>query len=312
MRAVVVREYGGPDAAQVVEVATPEPAAGQVRVKVSAAGVNPIDLVIRNGTIAKLGHVPAGLTQIGLGWDLSGSVDALGTDVTGFAIGEKVIGLHDVMIDDLGGYAEYIVLPQTAVAAAPKRLDPVAAATLPLNAVTAWQALDLIDLRPGRTLLITGAAGAVGGFLVELGAARGLHVVAAAASNDEDLVRGFGAKSFIARTDQLADAVLAEFPDGVDGAIDPAVLGEPVIPAVADGGKYVSLMGMAAPVVGDRVTLLIQAVTADPVALRTVADLADRGELTTRVAATFSLTEVAEAHRLLEAGGLRGRVLLVA
>jgi NADPH:quinone reductase len=185
--------------------------------------------------------------------------------------------------------------------------DPVAAATLPLNALTALQGLDLLGLAPGQTLLVTGAAGAVG----ELAVARGLRVVATAGDGDEELVRGFGAAVFVSRSAPLAEAVRQAVPSGVDGALDAAVVGLPALDAVRNRGAFVSVFSGAAPVPLRGIRVANVYVSADGAALGELSGLVGRGKLTLRVADTLPLTEVAEAHRRLEKGGLRGRLVLV-
>lgn len=189
--------------------------------------------------------------------------------------------------------------------------DLVAAATLPLNASTALRALDLLGLAAGQTVLVTGASGAVGGFAVELAAARGLRVVATAGDGDEDLVRGLGAEVFVPRSAPLGEAVRQAVPGGVDGALDAAVLGLRALDAVRGGGAFVSVISGAAPPAlrGIRVTTVL--VRADGAALRDLSVLAERGTLGLRVADTLPLADVADAHRRMDMGGVRGRLVLV-
>jgi NADPH2:quinone reductase len=311
MRAVVVRNYGGPDSAEIIDVPIPTPGSGQVRVAVAAAAINPVDIATRDGSFTRLGAIPADQPEVGLGWDVSGTVDAAGSDVTGFAAGDFVIGLRDLLTAERGTFADYIVLDESAIAHAATSLDPVAAATLPLNGVTAVQALDLIDLQPGQTLLVTGAAGALGGYLVELAAARKLHVVAVASATDESAVLGFGARTFIPRSGDLNAAVRAEFPRGVDGAIDAAVLGAPTLATVRDEGRFVNVIP-AIPVSSERgIDVRVQKVHAEAKHLAAVAELAAAGALTLRVADSYPIDEVVQANRAAEKSGLRGRVVLV-
>jgi NADPH:quinone reductase-like Zn-dependent oxidoreductase len=306
MHAVIVREFGGTDALELVEVPPPSPGPGEVRIKVAAAGVNPVDLQTRAGDL------PVDRLPVGLGWDVAGVIDAVGPSVEGFAVGDTVIGLDDRLVKELGPYAEYQVIAADALAAAPRTVDAVHAATLPLNAVTAAQALDLADLAPDQTLLVTGAAGAVGGYAVELAAARGWHVVAIANPSDEAVVRAFGAQTFVPRTDDLADAVRAVFADGVDAALDAAYQPTAVLGAVRDGGGYVNLGPLLGPVSTERdIRILDQFVHHDSVRLASLVQLVDAGRLTLRVAETFPLAEAAAAHELVAKGGLRGRVVLV-
>ena len=236
MRAVVVRSYGGPEVLEVTEVPVPAPGPGQVRIRVQAAAVNPVDAFVRSGMAIQVGLLPA-RDSVGVGWDVAGVVDEVGPRA-GFAEGDRVIGLADRLDVPTAGYADYLVLDADAVAAAPSGVAPEAAATLPLNALTAAQALDLLDLRPGQGLLVTGAAGAVGGYAAQLAAAAGLRVVATASAADEALVRGFGAELFVPRAAEpgaagpraagpreaapgtLAARVRALVPGGVHGVLD--------------------------------------------------------------------------------------------
>lgn len=307
MRAVIVREFGGPEALELVEVPTPTPGPGEVRIKVAAAAVNPVDLQTRAG------QLPVEQLPVGVGWDVAGVIDAVGTDVAGFAVGDAVIGLDDRLVKDLGPYAEYHVIAADAIAAAPRSVDAVHAATLPMNAVTAAQALDLAGTpAPGQTLLVTGAAGAVGGYTVELAIARGWHVVGVANPSDEAVVRGFGAQTFVPRTDDLAGAVRTAFPDGVDAAVDAAYQPYAVLGAVRDGGRYVNLGPLLGPITTERgIEVVDQFVHHDGARLATLVQLVDAGRLTPRVAETFPLAEAGAAHELLAKGGLRGRAVLV-
>jgi len=306
MHAVIVREFGGPEALELADVPTPEPGPGQVRIKIAAAAVNPVDL----GTRA--GHLPVDPLPVGLGWDLAGTIDAVGPSVEGFAVGDDVVGLDDRLVKELGPYADYHVIAASAVAAAPHTVDAVAASTLPLNAVTAAQALDLANLTPGQTLLVTGAAGAVGGYAVELAAARGWHVVAIANPSDEAAVRGLGARTFLPRTDDVVATVRSVVPDGVDAVLDTTYQPAAVLGTVRDGGGYVNIAPVLGPVATERgIRILDQWVHYDGALLAELVELVDAGRLTLRVAETFPLAQVAAAHELAGKGGLRGRVVLV-
>ncbi|MFF4922610.1 NADP-dependent oxidoreductase [Kitasatospora sp. NPDC001261] len=310
MRAVVVREFGGPEVLELVEVALPRPGRGQVRVRVAAAGVNPVDAVTRSGVLAGAGLMaPRAVT--GIGWDVAGTVDAVGPEVTEFSLGQRVVGLRDRLDTDLGTYAEHVVLDADALAPAPAGATLAQAATLPLNGLTALQALDLLDLPAGSTVLVTGAAGGVGGFAVELAALRGLRVVALAGQDDEPLVRDLGAEWFVPRTaPDVAAAVRESVPGGVDGAVDAALLGVRALGAVRGRGAFVAVAAGSAPVPLRGIRVANVWITADGPALARLSDLAADGRLTLRVADTLPLDRAADAHHRLEAGGLRGRLLL--
>jgi NADPH:quinone reductase-like Zn-dependent oxidoreductase len=310
MRAVVVRSFGGPEVLELAEVAKPQVGPGQVGIRVEAAAVNPIDAFTRLGAVIEAGLVPP-TDVLGLGWDVAGVVEEVGLGVTGFGPGDRVIGLHDRLEQPLGGQAEYAVLDADAVARAPKGASAEAASTLPLNGLTAAQALDLLDLRAGQTLLVTGAAGGVGGYAVELAALRGLRVVAVAEQDDERDVRGFGAEWFVPRSADLAPAVRALVPGGVDGALDAAVVGVRALGAVRGAGAFVAVTGGGAPVSLRGIRVSAVYVRADGAGLNELAALVEAGRLTLRVADTYPLDEVAAAHERLAKGGLRGRLVLV-
>ncbi|NUU24424.1 MAG: NADP-dependent oxidoreductase, partial [Streptomycetaceae bacterium] len=182
MRALVSRfAPDGGHTLDIAELPVPEPGPGQVRVKVAAAAVNPVDVATARGLLAAGGlHPPREV--LGLGWDVAGTIDAVGPELPrvdtaptpAYAVGDAVIGLADLLDVDSATHAEYVVLDRHQIAPAPRGLDPVAAATLPLNAMTAYQLLTRAALTPGQTVLVTGAAGGVGGFAVELAARGGL------------------------------------------------------------------------------------------------------------------------------------------
>ncbi|AWT44755.1 MULTISPECIES: NADP-dependent oxidoreductase [Streptomyces] len=293
MRAAVVRAFGGPEVVEVVEAELPEPAARQVRIKVAAAALNPVDAGVRSGVFGGAGK------QIGLGWDVAGTVDATGV-ATAWNVGDEVVALDYGMVKPLGTHAEYVVVDTDAVAKAPASVDAVAAATLPLNALTAVQALDLLELTPGQTLLVTGAAGAVGGFAVQLAAHRGIAVTGLARETDEQLVRSLGAAGFTATGEGSYDAVL-----------DAAVLGEAALARVRDGGGYAGVIPQAQPASVRGVRTTAVEVSADGARLAELVRLVDEGVLTLRVAETFALDDAAKAHARLTEGGVRGRLVLV-
>ncbi|MET8543043.1 NADP-dependent oxidoreductase [Kitasatospora sp. NPDC004799] len=310
MRAVVVRGFGGPEVLELAEVEVPRPGRGQVRVAVAAAGVNPVDAVTRSGVLAQAGLMaPRAVT--GVGWDVAGTVDAVGPGVEGFAPGQRVVGLRDRLDVDLGTYAEQVVLDADALAPAPAGATFAQAATLPLNGLTALQALDLLALPAGSTVLVTGAAGAVGGFTVELAALRGLRVAALAGPEDEELVRALGAEWFVPRTvPDVARAVRESVPGGVDGAVDAALLGVRALGAVRGRGAFVAVAAGSAPTALRGIRVANVWITADGPALARLSALAADGRLTLRVADTLPLEKAADAHHRLEAGHLRGRLVL--
>ena len=293
MRAAVVRTFGGPEAVEVVETERPEPGARQVRIRVAASALNPVDAGVREGVFGGAGQ------QIGLGWDIAGTVDATGV-ATAWSVGDEVVALDYGMVEPLGAHAEYVVVDTDAVAEAPATVDAVHAATLPLNALTAVQALDRLELTPGQSLLVTGAAGAVGGYAVQLAAHRGVTVTGLAREGDAELVRSLGATHVTSVEAGAFDAVL-----------DAAVLGETALAWVRDGGAYTGVIPQAQPASVRGVRTAAVEVSADGARLAELVRLVDEGVLTPRVAETFALDDAAKAHARLAEGGVRGRLVLV-
>lgn len=308
MRAVIVSQPGGVECLQLAELAVPEPDVDQVRIRVKAATVNPVDVATRSGALSKAGFIAT--WPLALGWDVAGVVDRIGPGIGDIGVGDSVIGVRTLLSAPVGAQAEFVVLDRGAYTPAPRDATPAQAATLPLNGLTAMQALNLAALDPSATLLVTGGAGAVGGFLVELGTVRGLHVVAVAAPKDEELVRALGARDFVPLGGDLARAVRAIVPGGVDAAVDAAVVGIAAHEAVRDGGAFVAVAAGAAPppLRGTRVENVW--IRADREQLAELVALTDAGRLTLRVAEMLPLQQVARAHERLAAGGLRGRIVL--
>ncbi|MER5397697.1 NADP-dependent oxidoreductase [Streptomyces sp. NPDC002599] len=295
MRAAVVTSFGGPEAVEIVEVALPEPGARQVRIKVAAAGVNPVDAGMRAGVFGGAGK------RLGLGWDVAGVVEAVGV-ASGWNVGDEVVALAYGIAKPLGTHADLVVVDADAVAAAPRSVDAAHAASLPLNALTAAQALDWLGLEPGASLLVTGAAGAVGGYAVQLAARLGVSVTALAREGDEELVRSLGADRFV------SDGVA---PRSVDAVLDAAILGADALDWVRDGGAFMGVIPGAHPASVRGVRTGAVEVAADGARLAELVALVDEGALTTRVAGTYALDEAVKAHARLAEGGLRGRLVLV-
>jgi NADPH:quinone reductase len=308
MRALVVRRLDGPDAIELIETRVPEPGPGQVRIAVAAAAVNPVDVATASGALMQLG-LTAPRERFGLGWDVAGTVGAVGPGVD-LPVGTPVIGLADLIGRPLKTHAEQVVLDVSAVAPAPRDLDPVAASTVALNAMTADQALDALALPAGATLLVTGAAGAVGGYAVQLARHRGLEVVAVAAASDETLVRELGARHVVYRGADLPTAVRELVPGGVDGVVDAALVGVAAQEAVRNRGAFAHLKATPSPpsLRGIRVHTVL--VVADGDRLRRLVRLVEAGIIGTRVAGVHSLEDAATAYRKVAAGGLRGRLVL--
>ncbi|HEY1651421.1 MAG TPA: NADP-dependent oxidoreductase [Acidimicrobiales bacterium] len=315
MRAIGVTRFGGPEVLQVVDLPDPVAGPGELALRVHAATVNPTDTVLRSGGRAQqLKDVPPPYIP---GMDVAGTLEQIGTGTnTDLRIGERVMGIV-VPLGAHGAYAELIVLPVESVVRSPAGTTDAQAATLPMNGLTARMALDELALEPGQTLAVTGAAGAVGGYAVQLGRAAGLWVVADAAPADEALVRALGADVIVPRGDDFAVEVRHVVASGTDGLVDGALLEGRAIGAVRDGGAMATLRGYEG---ADLDAPARRGVTVVPVFVRNYARQrakldelraqAEAGVLTLRVARTFPAKQALEAHRLLEAGGIRGRLVL--
>ncbi|MGY1636320.1 NADP-dependent oxidoreductase [Geodermatophilus sp. SYSU D00742] len=310
MRAVGVTEFGGPEALHVIDVPAEPLGPGQVRLRVTAATVNPTDTYARNGSYAQ--RDPVKEFPFVPGMEAAGELAELGPDVeTDLQVGERVMAIV-LPTGAHGGYREDLVVPAASVARSPKGASDAEAATLPMNGLTARLALDLLALERGQVLAVTGAAGSFGGYVVQLATYAGLTVVADASEADEELVRDLGADVVVRRGDDVADRIRELYPDGVDGLADGSVQDELVLPAVKDGGAVATVRGYRGD--GQR-GLRVQ-----PAWVRTYGEeqekldelrqLVEEGVLTLRVARTFPAEQAAEAHRVLEAGGVRGRLVL--
>jgi NADPH:quinone reductase-like Zn-dependent oxidoreductase len=310
MRVVGVDEFGGPEALKVFEVPDPHAGPGEVRIHVRAATVNPTDTYTRNGARkALLEPFPPPYVP---GMDAAGVVDELGEGAdSDLAVGDAVMAMV-IPEGGHGAYSELLVLPANAVVRAPAGVDLAAASTLPMNGLTARLSLDQLALAPGQTLAVTGAAGCYGGYVVQLAKADGLRVIADASEADTELVRGLGADVVVRRGPDVAERILAACPGGVDGLADGAVQNEQVLPAIRDGGGMATVRGFRAD--GPRGITIHQTWVRDyyrdRVRLDRLRQQAADGVLTLRVARTFPAAEASEAHRLLEAGGTRGRFVL--
>ncbi|MDN5917741.1 MAG: zinc-binding dehydrogenase [Pseudonocardia sp.] len=297
-RTAVVRIPGGPDSIEIVDVSVRAPGPGEVRVGVAAAAVNPVDLAVAGGLFHARGLInQPGRT--GLGWDFAGTVVAAGPGVD-LAVGSRVAGLVGGFDRDFGTYAEQLVVAAADIAVVPDGLDLVAASTVPLNALAAAQIVDLLadPSTGGDRLLVTGAAGAVGGYVVSLAQDRGWRVTGLARAEDETFVRGLGA-DFATHVEP-----------GWDAVADAAVLQEEGLALVRDGGAFVGVQPGSEPVAERGIS--VAAVVAHPDGPRLGGLLARTasGELPARVHTVMPLDRAADAHRVVAKGGVRGRHVL--
>jgi NADPH:quinone reductase-like Zn-dependent oxidoreductase len=297
MRAVLLSETGGPEVLRVQDVARPEPGDGEVLIRVRAASINPIDWKYRRGLSSK--QLPAVL-----GNDISGTVERSQADA--FAEGEDVSVLAPRGCD-----AGFSTLLAPAIACKPPGLTHEQAAAIPVAGLTAWQALfDRGGLQRGQTLLVAGAAGGVGHLAVQLGKHAGARVIGTGSARNREFVLALGADEYVDYTAQdVAEAV-----GDVDVAFD-TVGGSTtatLVPTVREGGVIVVIAGAPpeeqAAERGVRAELLIMSPSAEQLAK--IAELVAAGEVRVEIAGTFSLSQVAAAHELSEAGHTRGKLIL--
>ncbi|MFI7413632.1 zinc-binding dehydrogenase [Streptomyces sp. NPDC049627] len=230
---------------------------------------------------------------------------------TDLDVGDRVMAVA-VVSGTHGAYAEHLVVPAESVVRAPVGTTHLEAATLPMNDLSGM-ALDLLALPATATVVVTGAAGAVGGYLVQLAKADGLRVIADAASKDEQLVRALGADVVLPRGSDFPELVRKEVPDGVDGLADTAGVAGLALRAVRDDGRMVTSVGGNQVAEERGITVqhtFVPQYAREHAKLDRLRQLAETGRLTLRVAQALPSEQAVEAHRLMEAGGLRGRVVL--
>ena len=300
MKAVVIDEFGGPGVLHVVDRELPEPGAGQVRVRVRAAGVNGIDGTIRSGAAQQM--FPTQLPAV-LGLEIAGTVDGVGPGVEGLAAGDDVLGFADG-----GGYAEYALA--TTVAPKPAELGWTEAAALPVAAETALRVLGLLEVARGDTVLIHGAAGAVGTVAVQIAIARGATVIGTASEANHEYLRELGATPVL-YGGGLIDRVRAVAPGGeIDAVFDAA--GQGALPdSIELRGGTSRIVTIADPEAFRLGVTFSGDAARDAEALAEVARQATDGRLRVTVAETYPLEEASAAHAVLDTGHGRGKIVLL-
>jgi NADPH:quinone reductase-like Zn-dependent oxidoreductase len=306
MKAVRVHAYGGLDALRYEDAPRPRPGPGEVLIRVHAAGVNPVDAIIREGKLReRLNHA----LPVTLGWDLSGVVEELGSGVTRFRRGDAVYAYPP--LERNGAYSEYIAVPEQAVALKPASMDHTQAAAVPVGALTAWQALvDTAGLQAGQTVLIHGGSGGVGTLAVQIAKARGARVLATASARNQDYLKSLGADVAIdyqaTRFEDVAkdiDVVL----DGVGGDTQ-----ERSFQVLKRGGVLVSLKGQPSQEKAQAFGVRAKGILVQPNGeqLAAIAKLIDEGRLKVVVSETFPLREAGRAHAQIETRHTRGKLVL--
>ncbi|HJD82621.1 NADP-dependent oxidoreductase [Kitasatospora aureofaciens] len=305
-KAIAFPRYGGADVLRTIDIELPAPGPGQVRVAVRAVGVNPIDRKQRSGELHAL--FPAVFPAVP-GYEVSGVVEAVGAEVTGFAPGDEVFG--GLMG---GGYAEHALLDADMLAHKPATLSWEEAAAIPVAAETSERVLDILGVRPGETLLVHGAAGGVGTVLLQFARARGITVVGTASEANHAYLRELGAIP-VTYGEGLAERVRAAAPDGVDRALDAVGKGD-VLPL------SIELTGSA-----ERVLTIADFANAAQYGVRfdgstdkaeayhrrafaAALALHGAGDLRLPLHRVLPLAEAAEAQRISEQGHLQGKIVL--
>ncbi len=309
MRAVIITKPGGLEVLDVGDRAVRAAGPREVRISVKAAAVNPTDIGLRQrgaGDDLQPPWVP--------GMDAAGTVESVGEGVKRLGVGEQVMAALSPSRPEGGAQAELIVVPAASVVPIPDGATLPQAATLPMNGLTARLGLELLGLRAGQSLAVSGGAGLLASYVIALAKARGLRVIADAKPDDQELVRGFGADVVVPRGEGYAAAVRVTAADGVDALFDTALLGHSAFAAVRDGGAMAVVRGWdgSTPERG----IVIRQVWVRSALERTdwlqeLRQLASEGRLSLRVAAEYPPEQAAEAQRLMAAGGLRGRAVIV-
>jgi NADPH2:quinone reductase len=305
MRAMAVESFGGPEELHAVRLPVPQPGPGEIRVRVAAVAVNPTDIMLREGAhVSHLGSSPFPYVP---GMDFAGTVDALGDDCSGrLHLDDHVMGISNPLSRLGGSYADYVIVSEAAAVTVPAGADLFAATTILMNGLTARLAVDAITPGPDRVLAVTGSAGAVGGFAVQLAIDDGWDVIADAPQLAADRL------VTVARGPGFVTSILDRVPAGVDGVIDGALLGSPILPAIRDGGAVIVLRDVdIVSERGIRITRVRVSGAAEQTdRLELLRDQFAGGILTARIADVLPAERAGEAHARLAAGSVRGRIVL--
>lgn len=312
MKAVILNEFGSPEALQMTETEKPFPGENQVLIKIKAAGVNPVDTKVRAGTsgISKRLQLPAIL-----GWDVSGIAEACGRGVTGFRPGDEVFGC--IGFPGPGGtYAEYTVAGYDQLSLKPRGISFEEAAALPIAGLTAYQSIhDHLKLEAGQTILIQAAAGGVGHLAVQLAGLLKANVIGTASSGNRDFLESLGINRFIDYKREDFETIVKNA-DAVQDAMGGEVLYRSIA-CVKPGGRIVCLPSStkddprAVALARDRhVTLMWPMMYPSGQQLNRLASLLEEEKLKIHLSKVFPLPEAAEAHKWIEAHHTVGKVVL--
>src|SRR6184192_1738749 len=306
MKAVVIHQYGGAEVLKYEDVPQLEPKQDQLRIRVIAAGVNPVDGMIRSGMFDKEGRRAF---PVILGGDISGVVEKVGSNITKFKSGDPVFAY--VSLDNSGGYAQYAVVTEREAAPKPKALTYVEAAAVPIVALTAWQALiDSAKLSAGQTVLIHGGSGGVGSFAIQIAKARGAKVIATASTANQDLLKQLGADVSVDYTKQKFEDMAKD----VDVVLDS--VGKDTLArsygVVKKGGFIATLVARLDQAELDKHGIRGASIAVKPngAQLAEIAKLIDQKKIKPIVSEVLPLTDAVKAQEQAATHHTRGKIVL--
>lgn len=308
MQAIAITAFGNAERLTLMDLPLPTCGPDQVLMKVQAAGVGLWDVKVRQGSVRLDGQ----RFPLILGWESAGRIVQTGTAVRGWKVGTPVIcATYQVGI---GHYASYVAVPAPLIAPAPSSLDAVHAGALPINGLTAYQAIyEQLKIQSGETLLITGASGGTGTFAVQLAARRGAHVIVSASSRNHPYLRQLGASELIDYTStDVVSAIRASHPSGIDAVLD-CVGGETAansVQAIRDGGRLVSIVDLEQVTPTRQIDTHVLYFRPDGQQLAELARFVDDGQLTVHLDRVFPLEEARQAHERMETRHHQGKIVL--